>query len=491
MTTLSAVRTGVELHPDLARVVARLFIPGEEMYVAHYRAREIVERVMVIDESEVETLVQRVRSTFEGRHSDYEKILLSHATVVAAHLPDATELSAARTLLLGASFTSEYALEAAALCNPSTVLHPDQTNLQPGQARLVLSVRGIGEGHVSSIEFCSAVIGPGTRWSFEPRTTTATAGRISAPRWQRAHLEAVLSDLDEPDELSFAVVRALPDRFDMADFERTVAQINPDLVSRSTASSSLHAVREVIASAYVVEFDEDSPLAERVLLPWASEESHGMEDARFTRFEAPDGSVEYRATYTAYDGQRIAPRLIISPDLCRFDVHRLAGPAARNKGMALFPRLVGGRHLALCRSDGESTSLASSPDGFVWTAEQVIHAPTHSWETAQVGNCGPPLETERGWLVLTHGVGAMRTYAIGAMLLDLHDPRIVRGHLARPLVEPAPEEQNGYVPNVVYSCGGIIHDGVVWLPYGIGDSRIGVASVNLDELLDAMVPDSG
>ena len=208
-----------------------------------------------------------------------------------------------------------------------------------------------------------------------------------------------------------------------------------------------------------------------------------MEDARFTRFADDDGTVEYRATYTAYDGRRIAPRLLVSSDLRVFSAYRLAGPAARNKGMALFPRKVHGQYLALCRSDGESTSLASSADGYVWDRPVVLQEPSAPWEMLQVGNCGPPIETDQGWLVLTHGVGPMRVYVIGALLLDLDDPTRVVGYSRTPLLSPGPDDQDGYVPNVLYSCGAFRHDGLVWIPYGIGDSRIGVAYVPLDEVL--------
>jgi predicted GH43/DUF377 family glycosyl hydrolase len=206
------------------------------------------------------------------------------------------------------------------------------------------------------------------------------------------------------------------------------------------------------------------------------------------RFVAADGTVDYRATYTAYDGSAIAPRLLTSPDLRTFRAQRLAGPAARNKGMALFPRPVGGRHLALCRTDGESNSIASSDDGVVWSEPETIQVPVAPWEVLQVGNCGPPIETDEGWLVLTHGVGPMRTYAIGAILLDLDDPAHVVKRLELPLLQGLPGEQNGYVPNVVYSCGGVVHAGRLWLPYGISDARVGVVWVSVDELLAAMTP---
>jgi predicted GH43/DUF377 family glycosyl hydrolase len=486
MSNPQAQRIGAELRPDPARVVARLFLPGEEPHLAHSRAQEVVARVMALGEAEAELLVARLIEGFGRRHRNYEQLLISHASVVASHVDESQQLSATQTLLLGATFTAEYAVEGAALCNPSAVLHPDQTGLRPGQVRLAISVRAIGEGHLSSIGFRSAVVGPGERWSFAAASRPATAGVVSPAPWRRAHLRAVLADQGDTDELAQGVLRSLPIRFGAAELNNAIGGIHPRLVSRTGARETIQLIRRLVSSAYEIGFDVDVALEQRVILPSAAEESNGMEDARFTRFVDDEGTVEYRATYTAYDGQRIAPRLLTSPDLCTFRAHRLAGSAARNKGMALFPRMVNGRHLALCRSDGESTAVASSNDGFTWTTQQVIQEPSSSWETVQVGNCGPPIETERGWLVLTHGVGAMRTYSIGAILLDLDDPSIVLGRLERPLLEPDPGEQDGYVPNVVYSCGGFVHDGILWLPYGIGDARIAVAYVALAEVLAAL-----
>ena len=199
-----------------------------------------------------------------------------------------------------------------------------------------------------------------------------------------------------------------------------------------------------------------------------------------------DGTAEYRGTYTAYDGQRIEPRLMVSPDLRIFRAEGLAGPAAHNKGMAIFPRKVGGRYVSLCRSDGESTGVSFSADGIRWETPTTVQVPGGFWALLQVGNCGPPLETEFGWLVLTHGVGPMRVYSVGALLLDLEDPTRVRKVLPEPLLQTHSADQNGYVPNVVYSCGGIIHDGRIWVPHGIGDSRIGVAWIAVSELVAAM-----
>jgi len=479
---VTARRVPAELHPDPARVVARLFLPGEELQLANSRAGQVVARVMSLPEPEVERLADALLRDFGGRHHNYRALLQRHASIVSAHIEDA-QLTPARTLVLGASFTAEYATEAAGLCNPSAVPHPDQHGLAAGQIRAAVSLRSIGEGHISSIAFCSAVLGPGPRWTFEPRPLPAVTAVTTAARWRRAHLRAVLADLGHLDELAAAVLHALAAEFDAVDLERALVEVHQDLMSRSGSTATVDLLRKLISSAYDTSFDEASELGQRVLMPSAEEEANGMEDARFTRFVDDDGTAEYRATYTAYDGRTIAPRLLVSSDLRVFHAHRMAGGAARNKGMALFPRTVRGRHLALCRSDGESTCLATSTDGYTWSQPAFLQGPRASWEILQVGNCGPPIETERGWLVLTHGVGPMRVYTIGALLLDRDDPRQVLARSTRPLLLPGAREQDGYVPNVVYSCGALLHDDLLWIPYGIDDSRIGVAYVPVDELL--------
>jgi predicted GH43/DUF377 family glycosyl hydrolase len=485
-----ARRTSAELRPDPSRVVARLFLPGEEPHVARSRVGAIADRVLALDEPTVIELAGRLVQDFEDRHVGYEKLLRRHASIVAAaHVSDQTPLSPARALVLGACFTAEYATEAAALCNPSAVPHPDQSGLEAGQLRVAVSLRAIGEGHISSIGFCAAVIGPGPCWTFQQRDAPVVAGEASLARWNNHQLRAVLADHGNFDELSNALLHALPEHFDLTDLEHALAQTPIDLLAPPSAPAKAELLRRIVSSAYQMEFGLDTTLSQRILLPSAVEERDGMEDARFTRFLGDDGIAEYRATYTAYDGYQIAPRLLLSSDLRHFRTHRLAGAAARNKGMALFPRPVSGRQLALCRSDGENISLAYSTDGYRWSRPQQLHAPQQPWEMLQVGNCGPPIETEHGWLVLTHGVGPMRTYSIGALLLDLDDPSRILGRLADPLLSPADGERDGYVPNVVYSCGGLLHDGRLWLPYGIDDSRIGVAWVPLDQLLGALAMD--
>ena len=452
------------------------------------RASSVVERVLALPDEEVEEIAADLLAEFSSRHRNYRSLLSDHAAIVGSHVDEAAGLSESRLLLLGASFTAEYAVEGAALCNPSAVPSPDQSGLGADQLRVAVSLRCIGEGHLSSIGFCSAVIGPGATWYFEPRSGPVVPAVTTPGRWLNDQLRAVLHDELNTEELASAVLTALPAELTSLDLEGTLAQMHPELLARPTAPATVEVLRRVVSLAYEATFDADVGLAERVLLPTSPDERNGMEDARFVRFVEEDGTVDYRATYTAYDGHRIAPRLLRSQDLRSFQAHCLAGPAARNKGMALFPRQVGGRYYSLCRSDGESTSICSSDDGYAWGEPQLVQPPLASWEVLQVGNCGPPIETDRGWLVLTHGVGAMRIYSIGAVLLDLDDPSILLARLDQPLLAPEADQREGYVPNVVYSCGGVVHDGILWLPYGVGDARICVCWVPVDELLDQLTP---
>jgi len=443
---------------------------------------------MEIAEDDVEQIARQVVADFAAHSADLTALLVHHADVVSSRLADEIELSEARTLVLGATFTAEFAVEGAALCNPSAVEHPDQTNLQPGQVRLAIGVRAIGEGHISSIGFAEAIVGPGREWRFEERDLPLARATLAEGQWSLAHFRSAVQHEGIIDEVASALLRALPSRFTATDLEIAIAALPHELTMRLDCHRQLDEVRQLVASIYLAHFAADTSLSQRILMPVSVEEHHGMEDARFVLVTDADGTTEYRATYTAYDGHHIAPRLITSSDLREFAIQRLVGNAAHNKGMALFPRPVGGRQLALSRTGGESVSLASSTNGLAWNSLGSVHTPTQPWEVIQSGNCGSPLETEHGWLVLTHGVGPMRVYSLGALLLDLDDPTIVLRRSTTPLVSPGAEWHSGYVPNVVYSCGGIIIDGVLWVPLGIGDVRIGVFSIEVDELLASMEP---
>jgi predicted GH43/DUF377 family glycosyl hydrolase len=485
VTSPPVVRTGTALVPDPRRVIAKLFVPGEDAAVVHNRARGLVDRIAALDVEETTGLLHETLDRFGDRHQDLEGIWRHHYDLIRHRVDRADELSGTARLLVGAYFTHEYAVEAAALCNPSIVEHPDQSRLEPGQLRAAVSVRQIGEGHVSSIGFATAVLGPGTHLAIVERTGPLTAGRRIPAQHRRDLLAAGLADTGWDDEVSATVLDSLPERFDDATFERTLAVLPPDLRSRANAQDTLEQLRRLNAAGYAAEFPADSELHQRVLWPATADESNGMEDARFVRYTDDHGPV-YRATYTAYDGRHVATRELHSHDLRRFQLTPMRGPAVRNKGIALFPRPVGRHQLALCRSDGETTGLTELDQHNRWQAPLPLQCPRRGWDLIQVGNCGSPIETDAGWLVLTHGVGPMRRYAIGALLLDLRRPEQVLAELPHPLIEPDATERDGYVPHVVYSCGGLIHDGTLWIPYGASDTRIGFATVSVAALLDAM-----
>jgi predicted GH43/DUF377 family glycosyl hydrolase len=478
----------VELLPDPGRTVTRLFLPGEGIIPTRSRAGDIIERIEAMPSSEIGAAAAELLDAFGDRHDDLHAALVHHAQTVVFRSDHPDRLDEAMSVVIGAAFTAEHSVEAAALCNPSAVVHPDQAGLADGELRLAVALRSIGEGHVSSIGFASAVIGPGIQWRFEERRLPATAPVIREGRWSRARLREALEADGRLNELSGAVVRALPKTFGSSEVELAIAAIPAELGRWREPHVDLDTIRTMAWSAYEAEFDEATDLSQRVLLPVTAGEANGVEDARFVSYTHEDGTVEYKASYTAYDGRSIAPRLIRSPDLRTFTMHRLMGKAAVNKGMAFFPRAIGGLDWALTRTDGENISIASSTNGLSWANVGVLHRPTELWEAVQLGNCGSPIETDRGWLVVTHGVGPMRRYSIAALLLDLEDPTRVIGRLEQPMLEPVGDLQEGYVPNVVYSCGGVIHDGTLWLPYGVGDQRVRAAAIAVDELLDAMTP---
>ncbi|WP_067507308.1 glycoside hydrolase family 130 protein [Actinoplanes sp. TFC3] len=487
-TTSLALRHALTMQPDGRRVVIKLFVPGEDAQILQNRASSLIERILQLDEDEIARLLDDVLTRFAGRHHDLLGTFGHHFDLLHHRVPQDVELSPNARTLIGAYFSHEYAIEAAALCNPSMVPHPDQTGVEPGQLRVAISLRQIGEGHISSIGFCSAVLGPGDHIRLEDRDGPLMVGERTDARHQRDLLAAGLAEGDIDNELSATVLASLPETYSEEEFEDVLGHLPGELLARPTTGETLALLREITATDYAVAFPVTVPVHQRVLWPATPAESNGMEDARFVQVVEPDGRTSYSATYTAYDGRQIGGRMLQSRDLRHFEVTALRGPAARNKGVALFPRPVHGRHLALCRSDGETLGLSERDSSNRWQAAVPLLSPHRGWDLIQVGNCGSPVETSEGWLVLTHGVGPMRRYAIGAMLLDLDHPERVIADLPDGLLEPDEIEREGYVPNVVYSCGGLVHDGRFWLPYGASDVRIGFASIELDHLLRAMVP---
>jgi predicted GH43/DUF377 family glycosyl hydrolase len=481
-----ATRQGLTMTPDPRRVIVKLFVPGEDAALAHTRAAAIIERIAHLDEAETSRLLNQTLERFGTRHHDLEATFQHHYDLVRHRVAQSSALSPIARTLVGAYFSHEYAVEAAALCNPSMVAHPDQSALEPAQLRVVISLRQIGEGHISSIGFATGVIGPDADLTIADRSGPLQTGRRSSARHRRDLLAAAVTDDGCDNEVSATVLGGLPEHFDDEDFERALGRIPADLLTRTTTHGTLEQLRRMIAASYAVTFPAEVPLDQRILWPAAPSESNGMEDARFVTFISDNGESTYHATYTAFDGRHIGARRLSTSDLVNFTVAALRGPATRSKGMALFPRTVGGRHLALCRRDGETISLSTLDDQNRWQHPVPLHAPHRSWELIQVGNCGSPIETDHGWLVLTHGVGPMREYAIGALLLDLHHPDRVIAELPGRLLAPTDTERDGYVPNVVYSCGGLLHAGTLWIPYGASDTQVGFANLALTTLIDAM-----
>ncbi|MDT5208379.1 MAG: hypothetical protein QOF67_794 [Mycobacterium sp.] len=490
---MTSVRAGLvtrspqRIAADPSRVITRLFVPGQEGFESQdTRAGAVLARILALDEDEVRASLDDVVTRFDGRHRDLVGTFRMHAHEVADRIDPARDLSEPRMLLLGAVFTNEYAIEGAALCNPSMVADPDQRGTPAGSLRFVMSVRGIGEGHRSTIGFRTGVVDGAGDITFDDRGPFASVGAVVPTLLDGAVMRRELGRLHGTGEAADYVLDALSDRFTRADLDEQLDKLQIHRRTRGNATATISLIRTIAERTYGIEFADESALSERVLYPAMSAEAAGMEDARFVRFVDDDGSVTFYAGYTAYSGSHISQQLLETTDFRAFTSTPMVGRAANNKGLAIFPRRIGGRFAAMCRSDRESNSIAYSDHPFEWTDSVRCQRPVRAWEALQLGNCGPPIETEAGWLVLTHGVGPMRTYRIGAILLDLDDPTRIVGQLREPLLSPATDEQDGYVPNVVYSCGALVHGGTLVLPYGISDAAIGVATAPLGDLLTAL-----
>jgi predicted GH43/DUF377 family glycosyl hydrolase len=486
-----ARRSPIRIAADTSRVVTRLFVPGHEGFdQQESRSSTVLQRVLALSDDEVKRSYEDVVARFEGRHHGLTETFLRHADELSDRLDPERKLTRTRRLLLGATFTSEYAVEGAALCNPSMVMHPDQTGVRRGGLRFVMSVRAIGEGHSSSIGFRTGTITAAGDVDLDPAPAFATKGRRDDAMFEAEVFKTELRRLRGGGDDAEYVLSHLGPRFSEAEMEVRLKLLEDHVATRKQAKRIVGLMRRIAERTYSIRFEDGTPVGERVLMPEMSAESNGMEDARFVRFVGDDGTVTYYASYTAYNGTDIGQQLLETKDFAHFTSSPMVGAAAANKGLALFPRRIEGRFAALSRSDRESNTITYTETPRRWEKGLACQEPTTSWEVVQLGNCGSPIETDAGWLVLTHGVGAMRTYCIGAILLDLEDPTRIIGRLREPLLSPAHDEQDGYVPNVVYSCGALLHAGTLVVPYGIADSAIGVATVPLDQLLGCLTTNS-
>jgi predicted GH43/DUF377 family glycosyl hydrolase len=474
------------MRADTSRVVSRLFIPGQELIGgSESRASSTVERVLALSEEDVVEALDELRVRFADRHDGLESVFAKHAARISSYVT--STISESRWQLLGAVFTHEYSLEGASICNPSLVAHPDQTATGPGEVRVIMSYRAIGEGHYSSICFRTGIIDESEQLTLDEAQANPVIATPSTGILLRDSFHALLHDLGYHGETAVSVLNNLEEKFTPLDLESAIMQLQEQSDTRLNVMETAGLLRLVATSFYEASFDPSVDLSRRVLWPSAPIERNGMEDARFVQLES-DGAARYVASYTAFDGHSVSQQLLETNDFVNFNSSPLSGRGARNKGLAFFPRKLRGRYVALSRYDRESNAIAFSSDLHHW--EEVVDAqlPLQPWEILQLGNCGSPIELAEGWLVITHGVGPMRTYGIGALLLDLDDPTQVISQLPRPLLLPSPDEQNGYVPNVVYSCGSLLHRGMLYMPYGIADQSIGCVTVDLAELLGSFTP---
>jgi predicted GH43/DUF377 family glycosyl hydrolase len=473
-------RKKTKFNRDVSRVITRLHVPENS------RTPKIINRVVNLSENEAEKLMNSIHFEFFDRHRDIARVLKKHFDEVAEYIPRDKELSETKKMLIGAYFTMEYSVESAALFNPSIVPHPDQSKVPEGSLRYIMSFRTIGEGHISSISFRSGIIDNNNSFIFDPVSEFVETPNIHVDAVYDRHLfQLKLNEMNASNETTSRVLEQLPNEFTYNNLKDRVSELksNPD---SPTDRETIEIIYWLANSNYEIKFHTEYRISERVIFPTSTNESSGIEDARFVQFFDEDGESTYYATYTAYNGVSILPQMIKTKDFLTFKIITLNGKAIQNKGMALFPRMINGKYAMLSRQDGENNHIMYSDSLHFWQESKIIQEPEMPWEFVQIGNCGSPVETDEGWLVLTHGVGPMRQYCISAILLDLDNPEKIIGRLNEPLITPRESEREGYVPNVVYTCGSLIHDDRLIIPYAMSDIMSGIATVNVSELISCM-----
>ncbi len=472
-------RRSTLLNAESARVITRPHIPGDKA-----RTKGLIDRVAKLSDDDVHNLLEAVFQDFSARHRNFREALQRNFNRIAEHVPKRISLSSEQQLLLGAYFTAEYSVESAALYNPSIVIHPDQKGVENGSQRFVMSFRATGEGHVSSIEFRSGIVDKNHDIYFDPISQyVATPEMHRDPVYDRLHFRRKLEEMGARDRVTNHLLQGLDETFTFDELETRIQNLRSTKFRLKDKHYAIDTALWLARSNYEVIFGSDEQISERVIFPVTENESAGIEDARFVRFEDDDGSVTYYATYTAYNGFVILPQILETSDFLTFKFHTLSGKAVQNKGMALFPRKINGQYVMLSRQDGVNNYIMFSDSLRFWNEAQLLQEPIHPLEFVQVGNCGSPVETSEGWLALFHGVGPMRRYSVWAELLDIDDPSKVIDRLDGPILTPDEHERDGYVPNVVYTCGSMIHGDELIVPYGIADQRCRVATVSIPELL--------
>jgi predicted GH43/DUF377 family glycosyl hydrolase len=480
-------RRAIQFTPDPKRVITRFFGPGGDD-----RVRAVIEMVLAMSDEDRMQLFNQVLRDFSTRHRNITRIFDQNFKRVKHLLDDLNvpveSVSRETQYLIGAYFTREYSIESAAFFNPSIVEDPYQGHVRKGQKRIIMSFRATGEGHLSSIVFRSGIIDENNEFHFETAGDfTDVPEIIRRHTYDKKRFLTKLAEMNIKKDVISLVMDHLDESFNYGQLQAAIADTLENHELSYTRHKVVQAINWLAKSHYEVTFSLDTAISDRVLFPTSFAESRGIEDARFVRFCDDDGSIAYYAPYTAYDGFAILPKLIVTTDFYHFKVNPIHGECVQNKGMALFPEKIKGQYAMLSRLDGLNNYVMFSKDITVWHDAHKIQGPQYPWEFIQVGNAGSPLKTERGWLVVTHGVGPVRTYSLGAILLDLDDPTRVIARLKEPLLMANEKERDGYVPNVVYSCGSLIHNNELIVPYAMSDYSSSIAGFRLDELFDELL----
>ena len=472
----------------MKRVVARFFFNGEA------RAKAIISQVVAMTDVEVAATLTPLLREFSRRHRNITRIFERHCDRVrhlfASQQISFEEVDYKKRLLIGSYFTNEYSIESAAFFNPSLIEDIDQSGLEEGEKRVIISFRAVGEGHISSIAFRHGTI------NRENEIKLITAGNYveeaevirNATYHKNSFFQNAVS-IKLPDPVLSEIQNRLPETFEYISLKHVIREMQQRYQVDHFIKKALERLLWLADSYYEINFSLDTDISDRVIFPYSEAESKGIEDARFVKFTDPQGDTVYYATYTAYDGVTIQPKLMQTKDFYHFKILPLYGEGAQNKNLALFPRMINGKYVMVSRIDGINNYIMYSDRINIWENPEILQTPKHPWEFVQIGNCGSPIETSEGWLLITHGVGPMRTYCLGASLLDLENPRIEIGRLKEPLLMPTKEEREGYVPNVLYSCGSMIHNQELIIPYGLSDYASGFATVELDKLLQRIKED--
>lgn len=479
-------RTGAVIRPDSTRVIAKFFMNGDE------RAIGLIKNVMEMDEDEVEDMLTMTLREFSRRHRNITRVFERHFERVQHLLPaaglKAEDIPISKKLLMGSYFTHEYSIESAAFFNPSMIEDPDQTGLVEGEKRVIVSFRATGEGHISSLVFRRGVLSPKGELNLQPMGRYIDeADVVNRHIYNKKMFRQKLKELKLSDELCDEVTKPLPDEFLYRDIRNRLREILDNPNTKEDMRKNAEKVFWVADAHYEIRFSLDTDIAARVIFPVSETESKGIEDARFVQFTDGNGEQAYYATYTAFDGHRILPKLMETRDFYHFRVLPMHGEGAMNKNLALFPRTIKGKYAMLSRIDGMNNYIMLSDQIHIWEKPLKIQSPRYPWELVQIGNCGSPIETDQGWLLITHGVGPMRKYCLGASLLDLNDPTKEIARMKEPLIVPNEEEREGYVPNVVYSCGSLVHNGELIIPYAMSDYASTYAKVNLEKLIERVL----